>query len=449
MLVVGFIGLPSAGKSTMINALAGKRVLESGVCRTTTDVCVVGARNEVGAAKWLQTELTSDDGVEFCAVDLPGICDAEDTESAFDALTLEWAAKCDVIVWVTDARTAFSTKHENAAVARIRESIQAKADDDGSLYQFLVVLAKYEGQSAQMPMCHEYLPGEIQSSTESSNIDARLESAVSAFPRVAKFNAFARIATRPSSAALRSLVCSASGLAGSGPTGLAGYHDRACQVDFELKWATENIMEKRLAQMSRVLRDTRRRVISNAPRYDRRVQLHFAKNDAGTMGAIIPGTALPSVSIALDRATAGCAWLDGLISARLQHEQACYEYRGSNYRRNLGTWSKGVRYTPTAVIIGERVQGHAVTQLMAPTVRPVFGDVYIVPSVIYKCNGVGNNVYSEYIGIYTGREDSDTYVLKVGEASHAELHSLALALSKEPRNPNNGNYAMLVDVTNQ
>ena len=443
MLVVGFIGLPSAGKSTMINALAGKRVLESGVCRTTTDVCVVGARNEVGAAKWLQTELRSDDGVEFCAVDLPGICDAEDTESAFDALTLEWAAKCDVIVWVTDARTAFSTKHESAAVARIRESIQAKADDDGSLYQFLVVLAKYEGQSAQMPMCHEYLPGEIRSPTESSNIDARLESAVSAFPRVAKFNAFARIATRPSSVALRSLVCSVAGLVGSGPTGLTGYHDRACQVDFELKWATENIMEKRLAQMSRVLRDTRRRVIANAPRYDRRVQLHFAKNDTGTKGAIIPGTALPSVSIAFDRATAG--WADALISYRLQHEQACYEYRGSNYGRNLGTWSKRVRYTPTAVIIGERDQGHAVTQLMAPTVRPVFGDVYIVPAVIDKCHGTGNTVYSEYIGIYTGREDSDTYVLKVGEASHAELHSLALAL----RNPNNGNHAKLVDVTNQ
>jgi hypothetical protein len=87
---------------------------------------------------------------------------------------------------------------------------------------------------------------------------------------------------------------------------------------------------------------------------------------------------------------------------------------------------------------------------MAPTVRPVFGDVYIVPAVIEKCSGGnGNAVYSQYIGIYTGREDSDTYVLKVGEASHAELHSLALALSKEPRNPNDGNYAKLVDVTNQ
>ena len=441
MLVVGFIGLPSAGKSTMINALAGKRVLESGVCRTTTDVCVVGARNEVVAAKWVQTELRSDDGVEFCAVDLPGICDAEDTESEFDALTLEWAAKCDVVAWVTDARTAFSTKHENGAVARIRESIQAKADDDGSLYQFLVVLTKYEVQTAQMPMCHEYLPGEIRSPTESSNIDARLESAVRAFPRVAKFNAFARIATRPSSAALRSLVCSVAGSGLTGPTGLSGYHDRACQVDFELKWATENIMEKRLAQMSRVLRDTRRRVTAveaNAPRYDRRVQFHFAKNDTGTVGCMVPGTALPSVSIAFDRANT--RWADALISARLQHQE---HYRGSN----MGPWFKGVQYAPTAVSIGEGDQGRAVTQLLTPLVRPVFGDVYIVPAVIEKCGGTGNNVYSPYIGIYTGREDSDTYVLKVGEASHAELHSLALALSKEPRNPNNGNYAKLVDVT--
>ena len=438
MLVVGFIGLPSAGKSTMINALACKRVLESGVCRTTTDVCVVGSRTDVGAAKWVPTELKSDDGVEFCAVDLPGICDAEDTESAFDALTLEWAAKCDVIVWVTDARTAFSTKHESAAVARIRESIQAKADDDGSLYQFIVVLAKYEGQTEQTLPCHEYLPGEIRSSTEASNIDARLESALRAFPRVAKFNAFARIATRPSSAALRSLVCS---VAGSGPTGLAGYHDRACQVDFELKWATENIMEKRLAQMSRVLRDTRRRVIANAPRYDRRVQFHFAKNDTGTMGAIIPGTALPSVSIAFDRAIA--RWSDALISARLQHEQ---RYRGSN----MGTWSKGVRYTPTAVIIGDEYLGCSsnTQQIVAPTVRPVFGDVYIVPAILNNGPSAVTG-RSEHIGIYTGREDSNTYVLKVGEASHAELHSLALALSNEPRNPATGTHAKLVDMTKQ
>lgn len=43
MLTVGFLGLSSAGKSTFINALAGRRVLQSGVCRTTTEACLVAA----------------------------------------------------------------------------------------------------------------------------------------------------------------------------------------------------------------------------------------------------------------------------------------------------------------------------------------------------------------------------------------------------------------------
>ena len=88
MLTLGFAGLPSAGKSTMVNALAGKRVLESGICRTTTEACLVGATNRIGAAqKWVRTKLESDDGVEFCALDLPGICDSEDTSGSFNKLT--------------------------------------------------------------------------------------------------------------------------------------------------------------------------------------------------------------------------------------------------------------------------------------------------------------------------------------------------------------------------
>ena len=95
MLALGFAGLPSAGKSTIVNALAAKRVLESGVCRTTTEPCLVGATNAVGAQKWVRARLESDDGVEFCALDLPGTCDAEDTRGpsffAFLGVVTRWA----------------------------------------------------------------------------------------------------------------------------------------------------------------------------------------------------------------------------------------------------------------------------------------------------------------------------------------------------------------------
>ena len=36
MLTVCFVGLPQAGKSSMLNALAGKHLLRTGPCRTTT-----------------------------------------------------------------------------------------------------------------------------------------------------------------------------------------------------------------------------------------------------------------------------------------------------------------------------------------------------------------------------------------------------------------------------
>jgi ribosome biogenesis GTPase A len=52
-LVVGFVGLPSSGKSTMIDSLAGKRVLQSGRSRTTTSPTIVGT-NEKQIASFLR-----------------------------------------------------------------------------------------------------------------------------------------------------------------------------------------------------------------------------------------------------------------------------------------------------------------------------------------------------------------------------------------------------------
>ena len=272
MLVVGFVGLPCAGKSTVINSIVGKRVLQSGVCRTTTVATVVGAKapgaKEAGftGAKKVEVAgaaaLVSDDGVEFCAIDLPGIADAENTgsgaEGNFTALALKWASECDVVVWVTDARTAFLTTHETSEFTDMRRALERIAEEDGKLFQFCILLAKYETDEAGPtgaigPVAAiKARAGEITRPTEHSTIadhEARIRGLfglsvlrASRGPQgivIAKFSAHNRIARSSSaSAALKALVLSSPG---------------STHTTFNLKWATEDLPERRLAQMKRAL----------------------------------------------------------------------------------------------------------------------------------------------------------------------------------------------------
>ena len=253
MLVVGFAGLRSAGKSTMINSIAGKRILESGMCRTTTEVCLVGKTNSLCAPKWAEAALVSDDGVEFCALDFPGICDAEDNRGWLDKVTLEWAAKCDVIAWVTDARTAFSTGsggYEATELVRLREAVRAASDEDGSVRQFCIVVAKHEAcasQEHQRPplACRE---GEIRTETEEITIDASFERTVRMFAdtHIVRFSAFGRIARGSASDAPNSLksIVAQSASVPAGPN----------ETKLHLRWALDDLPEKRIAQLTRALR---------------------------------------------------------------------------------------------------------------------------------------------------------------------------------------------------
>lgn len=52
------------------------------------------------ACEWKCAEITSDDGVALCVIDLPGVADAENTglEGNFTEMTLNWASECDVVV---------------------------------------------------------------------------------------------------------------------------------------------------------------------------------------------------------------------------------------------------------------------------------------------------------------------------------------------------------------
>jgi len=57
--IVTFVGLPSSGKSSIINSLVFKRILQSGVCRTTIE------------HKLIYEDVIDDSGNAFRVIDLP------------------------------------------------------------------------------------------------------------------------------------------------------------------------------------------------------------------------------------------------------------------------------------------------------------------------------------------------------------------------------------------
>ena len=411
MLRVAFAGLPSAGKSTMINSIAGKRVLESGVCRTTTDVCVVGAKPlRIPGAKFVQADLRSDDGVEFRALDMPGVCDAEDTTGSFDSVTLDRIAECDVVVWVTDARTAFVTNHEVAALGRVRTEL-ARLSDEGVLCQLAIVLSKYEAPRTHTRRTIELLDGEIGTYTEESTVEHSVERATRMFDDavIMKFNAFDRI-VRTGSDALRALVPRTHAVSD-------GFQQ------WPLKWATENVTERRLELLTRVLRNTRLRAIAAersvcvlmsrvapSPVYDTPFEFLFVLR-TGTVSAVSETTvfSLPVM-------------MDGAVDDKL----LC----------GIGIGSENVYMQHGFMHTGGGICNRAILgQLIAPLVRPVYGDVFVVPlSATYNAShtcAIVQSCFKEHWGVCTDDSGENTkYVLKVGEASAGHLRALVALAPK-------------------
>ena len=127
--IVAFCGLPSSGKSTLINSLIGERILHTGVSRTTTEQRIL-------------PEITDDDNNKFTAIDLPGICDSEEKDTKFDKLTEDNIKKANLICFVSDVNKSFITTHEMNKFLKLKDIVKNIENEDGKIYDIVVILSK-------------------------------------------------------------------------------------------------------------------------------------------------------------------------------------------------------------------------------------------------------------------------------------------------------------------
>ena len=182
---VAFIGLPSAGKSTIINSLIGKRILESGICRTTTEY------------KLLDELIEDDNNNKFKVIDLPGICDSEESNTNFNKLTNEHIEKANLIIWTSDVNKAFITTHEVNEYNRIKEYIKNLNSDSGKLYYLIIMLSKCDKDISNNKIKikkSRKSNEEISDSDEDTDINDIIVKVREKFPNedIILFNAFGR-----------------------------------------------------------------------------------------------------------------------------------------------------------------------------------------------------------------------------------------------------------------
>jgi GTPase SAR1 family protein len=218
---ISLIGLPSAGKSTLVNSLVKKRIIKTGICRTSVTPTYVGMQYDEFSDNIIEDititnkkhKPTSDDGYRYNMLDLPGICDAEDTEASFNTITNELVLYSDIIMWVTSVDNAFITRHEIDEYNRIRNIINAYSIANNKLYQYGIILTKLneslDGNTTddEFYSCDEISDDEL-SGDEDTNVHDSIERVATLFPdtHIIPYNAFGRIMHMDSSPKLKKLV---------------------------------------------------------------------------------------------------------------------------------------------------------------------------------------------------------------------------------------------------
>ena len=187
--IVTFVGLPSSGKSSIINSLVFKRLLQTGVCRTTIE------------HKLLDVDAIDDNNNTFKVMDLPGICDSEeknDNNHDFTELTYAHITNSNLIIWVSDVTKAFITTHEVNEYNKLKKYIKNIEDQTGTIYHIVIMLSKCDknitGEKKINQKCKKKDNEEIDDSDEDTNIDDLIDKVKQKFPQedIMLFNAYGR-----------------------------------------------------------------------------------------------------------------------------------------------------------------------------------------------------------------------------------------------------------------
>lgn len=125
---IGLIGYHNAGKSSIINALVGKRVAS-----TDTNTKKANIHKEY-------KNLVSDDQIKYNIIDFPGI----NQNDTYKDDIYEQIKKCNMLFWVSDINTAFTKDDEYNAFNKIKTRVDKFALDEGISIQLNIILSKAE-----------------------------------------------------------------------------------------------------------------------------------------------------------------------------------------------------------------------------------------------------------------------------------------------------------------
>lgn len=220
--IVSLIGLPSSGKSTIVNALVGKRILKTGISRTTLIPTVVGkdmidAMDGDNEKEFYCYDLVSDDGYPFTIIDLPGFDndDGDDYENDFYGVCMENVLASDIVLWTSPGLSAFISKNECDQFRRVIKRLRKESVKRNKVYQIGLILTKVEdnmeyqqNNSDSDEICgdEDEIIGDEEGSTIRDTMDRISKLDFMKNVLVFYFNSYGRIIHRSSSEGLKKMV---------------------------------------------------------------------------------------------------------------------------------------------------------------------------------------------------------------------------------------------------